>query len=449
MPDLVLEYHRRKKPIDHPDYSVVGEKFYVETGSEIKCFIRGSVWGYSFEGKTVVSRAVLVWGASEEDFWKQVYGVFLENDFIRLSMYKNDVLSVIGNPSISIDMVDNSKAIYLYRSGTCAEEGVGLSNHVLSDVEVFYKVLGRKGELFERWQDITVLDNMYKFDFDVGYSTGDFAIKKKVNGTETELAREAIDLSDTTVYSLKAELVGSELRFYRDDFSTPKLTATDTDLASGSMGVGRHEVILRYARIFRKPYGSAKSLPKPLYVAEVEMEEESEGKRVYYRPKLLRDVRDGIDRLAVSYGGFEVRHDRNSIVFLFGNNPYNEEAVSKQIEFLKSMNLRVFRCPRDYREAIELYRVLRREFSYWLAGKDDFARMSLGLVELELFSLADFYYGELLEHKTHYSQLKRLDPCFLRQRLEHLVNKLSRISFLVEERDKHISKVRKILKLGW
>lgn len=449
MPDLVLEYHRRKIPIDHPDYSVTGGKLSVETTSDIYCFIKGSVWNNAFSGKAEVYRAISVWGASEEELWKIIYGLFIEGDFVRLNKDVVDVLSIIGRPSISIDFIEKSKSLYLYKSGTCATEGVGLSNYILSDIEVFYKVYGVKGQLWERWQDINVYDNLYAFDFDTPYRTGDFAIIKIINGAVTVLAREAIDLSSTTVYTLKAEIVGSELRFYRDDLSTPKLTATDTDLASGSMGVGRHEVDLRYARIFRKPYGSAKSLPKPLYVVEVEMEEYREGKLVYYRPTFLRDVQNGIDRLSISYGGFEVRHDRNSIVFILGNNPYNEKAIARQIEFLRSRNLRVYKCPRDYREAIELYTCLKREFEHWLAGKDDFARMSLGLIELDLFAVADFYYGELIEHKKHYNQLKRVPPMLLEKRITSLIKSLERITFLPEERDKHLWKLRRILKLGW
>jgi hypothetical protein len=73
----------------------------------------------------------------------------------------------------------------------------------------------------------------------------------------------------------------------------------------------------------------------------------------------------------------------------------------------------------------------------------------LGLEVLEHFGNIDFYYGELLEHKTHYNQLKNVNPQEIENRLNELIDKLSKVSVLTKERDKHISKAKEILKRGW
>jgi hypothetical protein len=75
--------------------------------------------------------------------------------------------------------------------------------------------------------------------------------------------------------------------------------------------------------------------------------------------------------------------------------------------------------------------------------------MCLGWEELDVFQCADFYYGELLEHKTHYDQLKRVNPKEIESRLLELKARLERMKALPEERGKHLRKVEELLKKGW
>jgi hypothetical protein len=92
---------------------------------------------------------------------------------------------------------------------------------------------------------------------------------------------------------------------------------------------------------------------------------------------------------------------------------------------------------------------LKGDFKHWLAGKDNFAYQVLGWEVLDWFQNADFYYGELVEHKTHYDQLKKVPDWELRNRLSELTDKLQKVTTLADERDKHLSKLNEIIKRGW
>jgi len=85
----------------------------------------------------------------------------------------------------------------------------------------------------------------------------------------------------------------------------------------------------------------------------------------------------------------------------------------------------------------------------WLAGKDNFAYQVLGWEELEWLQNVDFYYGELVEHRTHYSQLKQVSDDEIRSRLNELIGKLSSMGVLRGERESHIAKAKEVLRRGW
>jgi hypothetical protein len=93
--------------------------------------------------------------------------------------------------------------------------------------------------------------------------------------------------------------------------------------------------------------------------------------------------------------------------------------------------------------------MLRSKYRDWIAGKDNYTYQTLGWEELDLFQTVDFYYGELLEHRTRYYQLKQVPDTEIRSRLEELIDRLSKVTVLTDERDKHIAKAREVLKKGW
>jgi hypothetical protein len=149
---------------------------------------------------------------------------------------------------------------------------------------------------------------------------------------------------------------------------------------------------------------------------------------------------------SVTWGAFEFNPESPTVVIaVVGDNPYKEGAVERQ----KAEAERWWRPPGDYREAVELYNQLRRDYPYWLAGKDSFAYQVLGLEIFEWLQNVDFYYGELIEHRTHYDQLRQVGDEEIRSRLNELIEKLSNVAGLSDERKKHIVKAKEVLKRGW
>jgi len=335
-------------------------------------------------------------------------------------------------------------------------------------------------------------------------SSEDHKIERSVGGTMTGLASEAVDLdnrgrlfaiscSGSTVKGLRWTIDGSPVDPLSPGTPTATISATDTSFASGHFG----------PRVMREasPHGFADPLASflippmtPLPPAQTILELDIEGSGAPedpYRPLLSKNLveitsleglpsflyqeakkyevlrargftdeeiqlllgsipQHQIDLGAVTWGAFEFSpNSPANIIVVTGDNPYQQGAIHKQTELARSKNMRVLKPPRNYGEAVAQYQRVKRDYKHWLAGKDNYAYMTLGLEELDLFQNIDFYHGELVEHRTHYDQLKRVPDWELWRRLEELERKLERVTVLTEERDKHISKVKEVKRLGW
>jgi len=336
-------------------------------------------------------------------------------------------------------------------------------------------------------------NNTYTTSLDSTATTADFVLDKRVNGTATKLATEAIDIGASDVYQVVGSISGSTLKGYRDASytTTPtlKISATDTTFASGAFGytkrrdysgTGIHE---GYA-LLKAPLST---LPPSQTILELSVEGSGKPDDPY-RPSMSKNLVEvssltglpdflyleakkysvlkakgftedeirlvfgyvpqyQVDLNSVTWGAFELHPDKSPtvIVTITGDNPYRAGAVNKQ----RAMAKRAFAVPKSYDEAVALYNQLKRDYPHWLAGKDSFAYQTLGLEIFDWFQNVDFYYGELLEHKTHYSQLKQVPDFEIRNRLNELIDKLSKVSVLINERDKHVAKVKEVLRSGW
>jgi len=294
-------------------------------------------------------------------------------------------------------------------------------------------------------------------------STEDIRLLKWVDKTATQLSSIAVDIEDGEVADAWGQIVGSSLTLkYRgyshDNWGSP-LTATDTDIASGGFGIG-----------FASRYGSGNWMGFTSYHAVLRAPE-SHGLRALavleaevvgsgtpedpYRPDLARQLdshpRYGeIDKLAVTWSAFDHKHEHSTmLIMITGDNPYQAGAIDKQKEHASKKGLKVLSPPRDYLEAVEQYRKLKSDYPNWLAGKDNYAYQALGHEALELFQVADFYYGELLEHKTHYQQLKQVPSWEVERALNRWRDRLQRVDVLHEERNRHVEKLTEVLKKGW
>jgi len=333
-------------------------------------------------------------------------------------------------------------------------------------------------------------NNAYVLIIDNSQTTEDFYIMVWKNALPGIIGSEAVDLGPTYNTRCKLSCLGSTLKAYRMDMATPKIAVTDTALASGYFGT-----VSAFQKIPALPladYLRAPSSPAPPALAVLEVKVEGSGApEDPYRPSLSKNLakiaqltglpehlymeakkyeilkakgftdeemrillgyipQHQVDLASVTWGAFEFSEKSpTNIIVVTGDNPYMSGAISKHIELARSKNMRVLDPPRNYGEAIAQYQRLKRNYKHWLAGKDSYAYQVLGLEELDLFQNIDFYYGELIEHKTHYQQLRQVPEWELWRRLEELERKLERVTVLTEERDKHISKVKEVKRLGW
>jgi hypothetical protein len=421
MPDIVLDYHRYKMPIDHPDGSVTRAKLEYPT---------------------------------------------VDVNFFYLHAINKAVFADSGGFGIVTTDAFSDKAVE--GGNTPASSGW----------------LG----LVARFSD---KNNLYGDVVNPSATTADYSIYKLVAGTITGLAIEAVDLSyGGVMYRTKLSCSGTTIKGFRDDMTTPKVSATDTSLSSGSYGT--RSFYGGYAIFVLPEYLRAPSSPSPPAQAIVELGVEGSGKlEDPFRPSTSKNLveitsltglpdflyqeakkydvlkakgftddeikvllgyipQHQVDLDSVTWGAFELSEKSpTNIIMIYGDNPYKSGAVQRQMDYSKSKNLRVFSPPKGYGEAVALYNKLKSDFKHWLAGKDNFAYMVLGLEELDLMQNVDFYYGELIEHKAHYQQLKQVPDWEMRNRLNELRGRLSKVSVLVDERDKHLKKIDEILKRGW
>lgn len=333
-------------------------------------------------------------------------------------------------------------------------------------------------------------NNFYINHIDTGAVTADFACWILSGGTFTKLGYEAVDLPSYN-YFVKLSISGSTLSNYRSpDMSILRFSVTDTTFSSGKYGGGSRGsgVTLMILNWYITPPSSP--LPQPLRIFETDVIG-SGGENDPYRPNLLQDLREisqltglpeflyqeakkyeilknkgftdeeiellfgsipqhQVDLNAVTYGSFEFRHDSpTNIIAIYQDNPYQSGAILKQEETVKAKNLRVLKPPRDYLEAKQQYNELRKEFTHWLAGLHNYCYQMIGHEDFEAMQASDFYYGELIEHKTHYKQIKQVSDWEIRRNLNRWKERLKRGTILAEEREKHLRKFEEIERLGW
>jgi len=433
MPDIVLDYHRLKTPIDHPDGSVTTAKLEYPTA------------GVSFAYLSAINKVV---GVTRHtwSFWVATRDSFTD------------------------------KAVFQ----------MGQVN--------MWAING--GRIVDR-------SNYYEHAINTGAATADHFLRKQVGATTTTLATEAVDL-DSSGEGMRLSISGSTLTGARwlqtaplDPLSLPTptatISATDTSFASGLYGFfpiretyphGGTDGTIVYLLAPSSP------LPPALLVLETEAEGSGSGDDPL-RPALGKDLvevsrlaglpdflyreakryeilrakgfadeemrivfgyvpQHQVDLGAVTWGAFEFSEKSpTNIIVVTGDNPYKPGAVQRQAEFARRRGLRVFKPPRNYNEAVALYGKLKADFPHWLAGKDNFAYQVLGWEVLDWLQSVDFYYGELLEHKTHYDQLRQVPEWEVESRLLELKSRLEGMKVLSEEREKHLRKLDELLRRGW
>lgn len=296
-------------------------------------------------------------------------------------------------------------------------------------------------------------NNFYHSEFHTPPATGDPSIARCLDGAYSNLARESVDLTDGDFFVNSFSITGSTLKMWRQEqrdlTAAATISATDTTFASGAWG---HSGI-RVANVELLAPVSRLQPAKVILEAEITGSGERDNP---FRPDLaqLLDKHPefgDIDKYAVTWGAFDHKPEHATmLIMITSDNPYQSGAIDKQIEHAKSKNLKVLKPPRDYAEAVEQYKTLRKDFPEWLAGKDDFAYRTIGHEEIEPLAVADFYYGELIDHKTYYDQLKKVPDWEMERTLKRWKERLERVTAVPTERKElHLKKLKEVLRVGW
>jgi len=346
---------------------------------------------------------------------------------------------------------------------------------------------------------------MYYSETNPGATAADHKLCKIVGGAYTNIATESIDLSNigiglriscsgSTIKSMRYDLLNGIPILYVDQFTpVATISATDTSISGGQYGVrflpadtsqqggcdGTSAIILAaaspgpsalaileaevtgsggeddpYSPLLSKNLVETDRIDAPLFLKRERRRWEilrSKG----FTDEEMRVVfgyvpQHQVDLDAATWGAFEISEKHpTAVLAVYGDNPYKAGAIRRQAEHARRKGLRVFDPPKDYGEAVALYRELAGDYPHWIAGVHNWCYQVFGHELYDWLQNVDFYYGELLEHKTHYDQMKRVPDWIIWDRLLELKAKLEQASALREERDKHLRKVEELLKKGW
>ncbi|MEM4896137.1 MAG: hypothetical protein QXQ93_07130 [Ignisphaera sp.] len=379
MPDIVLDYHRRKTPIDHPDDSVTTAK--IADGA--------------------VTRAKLEYPTVDVSF---------------------AYLAAIGK----------TKGGYHYPTNSY---GVGiLTSDSFTDKAVDAWVWDRYGGIMGRYVD---RNNSYQAQFDSSKATSDYTLRRIVGGTEIVIASESVDITYQYAYLIRLSISGSTLKAYRDSptgladtATTLKITATDTSLASGSYGPFTHlyggghtEASLAWLRAPSSPgletiqaiieypikgdgsYENPFSPDIPRELVEVRQSDVSpeEWLAIQANPKGPSGL-PLVNRLAVTWGAIDFRTDPATgkplastfIVTIYGGNSsyVRKDVVLRHVGWARSKGLKVYTLPFTL-DNIKTIHSREKKDRDWLIEPEELAYQVLGREDLEVDAVAKFYEREI------------------------------------------------------
>jgi len=242
-------------------------------------------------------------------------------------------------------------------------------------------------------------DNSYVQSHYSGASTADHAIAKRIGGTNTTLATESVDLDAWAAYLYKFAISGSTLSGYRDDMSTAKITATDTDLTSGLFGYRWNgNQIAGPLELSVKLVSPSSPLQKPLAIIEVEIAGKGTEEDPI-RPQLPQDLRDPkelglnlnkpkINLKSVTWGAIDYKGGNTMIIAIYKHGA--DYLDPKRFEDVLAIAKNKWKVPSNVQEAESLHKELKKANPDMLAGKHTIAYHLLGDENVEPCGVADF-----------------------------------------------------------
>ena len=200
-----------------------------------------------------------------------------------------------GNPDMLITYILNGTAVLLYTEegyywATCFPDDytdLAIQSYVaIGGTDAAYPLMGRMSDP----------NNFYNTPLHGAGVAADHLLIKRVAGTGTVLATEAVDITATLIRSLKLSCGGTTIKSYRADLVTARLTATDTALASGKFGLGNYDqtstrLLGTEAYLLAKKVAAGSPSPQPIAYFEVPIIGSGTGDDPYRArmPELLAD----------------------------------------------------------------------------------------------------------------------------------------------------------------
>lgn len=265
------------------------------------------------------------------------------------------------------------------------------------------------------------LGNRYICFIDTGYSTSDFQMKKSINGKSTLLAYESVDLDLRLLHSFEFDVAGSILKGYRP-IGVEKLSVTDTDLASGKIGIMSHHHPVRPYFLFTKVLPNYSELQQPIIVIEYDVigngtdedpirpnmpEDLVEVSKTDVTPEEWEAIQSNprgknglplVNRLAVTWGAIDYKGEPTMLCAIYPSTPryVRKDNILRHIEYAKRRGHKVYKPPRSLAEAKELWGIIRKDRPDMLITENELAYHLIGKGELEPDAIADFYERELI-----------------------------------------------------
>jgi len=328
--------------------------------------------------------------------------------------------------------------------------------------------------------------NFYMCTIYIGLTTQDFLIYKKVGGIDTTLGYEAVDLANE-VFDGKFTISGSSLVGYRVDLTTPKISVTDTEFTSGRYGSGPqaagHGIRDHHPLRLIAPSSSS---PPALAVIEVPVEKVDVEKVETQQPLFSKDLREisgltelpdflqkeakryemlkakgftdeeielllgympqhQVDLQAVSWGAFDYKGEATMLCCITADNPYQSGAILGQTTYAESKNLKIYKPPTNLAEARELHKAIKVDRPDIIAGVHNLAYQLIGDANLEPLAVADFYDG-FVQGWYDWKDLEAVPQWELERTIKRWIERLEKADVPVEEKEKHLEKLKQILK---
>jgi len=256
VPDLVLDYHRLKVPIDHPDASVVAAKIAdgAVTTAKLATLDYATFSSLTADPALAAGRlffrrdlGLLSYSPDGSTVRRIPYGTI--NVDAHASRHAAGGADPIPSGGIARSMLEYPTADvyfpYLEAISKCRWYGPGVGNQAFwhfgtvdsfADKSVWLPL----PNLFHAAMRMTDGNNTYTANLDSVAATADFLLDKRSAGAATRLAAEAVDIGSYDVYQVVGSVSGSTLKGYRDSSYTAsptlRISATDTTFASGAFG---------------------------------------------------------------------------------------------------------------------------------------------------------------------------------------------------------------------